>query len=344
MKILGIETSCDETAVALVEGEGDSVRVVKSLVASQVKDHAKYGGVVPEVAARKHVDVLFGLLMAAKIDRTGQGIDAIAVTRGPGLAPALRVGTEAAKTLATLWGKPLVGVNHLEGHLYSVLLGTTPGRALSQVTACRLSFPALGLIVSGGHTELVLISDYGKYELIGETRDDAAGEAYDKVAKLLELGYPGGPIISKLAKEGDRTAINFPRPMLESGDFDFSFSGLKTAVLYYLRDNGSGIMDKADVCASFQEAVIDVLVAKTAKAIEQFAPNSVLLGGGVSANPRLRSRLKSAVKKHGLDLLTAPIKYTGDNAAMIATVGYFRARANEFDDPLKLSVEPNLEL
>ncbi|MFH1433677.1 MAG: hypothetical protein ABIG32_02190, partial [Candidatus Uhrbacteria bacterium] len=169
-------------------------------------------------------------------------------------------------------------------------------------------------------------------------------EAYDKVAKLLELGYPGGPIISKLAKEGDRTAINFPRPMLESGDFDFSFSGLKTAVLYYLRDNGSGIMDKADVCASFQEAVIDVLVAKTAKAIEQFAPNSVLLGGGVSANPRLRSRLKSAVKKHGLDLLTAPIKYTGDNAAMIATVGYFRARANEFDDPLKLSVEPNLEL
>ena len=223
-------------------------------------------------------------------------------------------------------------MNHLEGHVYSVLLSKN----------AQIEFPALGLIVSGGHTELVMMSDYGKYELIGETRDDAAGEAYDKVAKLLELGYPGGPIISKLAKEGNKTAINYPRPMLESGDFDFSFSGLKTAVLYYLRDNKK--ISKANVCASFQEAVVDVIAAKTAKAIEQFAPKSVILGGGVSADLRLRSQLKRVAKQHGLDLLTAPIKYTGDNAAMIATAGYFRARENQFVDPLKLTVEPNLDL
>ncbi len=350
MRIMGIETSCDETAVALLEGERDSLRVRKSLVASQVKDHAKYGGVVPEIAARKHVDVLFGLLGAAKVPRSGRGIDVIAVTRGPGLAPALRVGVEAAKTLALIWDKPLVGVNHLEGHIYSVLLGVTAGRL------SKIRFPALCLIVSGGHTELVLMQDHGKYELIGETRDDAAGEAFDKVAKLLGLGYPGGPIVSELAQSGSKTAINFPRPMLESGDFDFSFSGLKTAVLYYLqpfqknsdrRKKGTlklSRRDRANICASFQEAVVDVLVAKTLKAIEEYQPRSVLLAGGVSANPRLRSRLRSTVKNQGLDLLSAPIKYTGDNAAMIATAGYFRARSKEFDDPLTLSVEPNLEL
>ncbi len=348
MKILGIETSCDETAVALVEGEGDRVKVEKSLVASQIKDHAEYGGVVPEIAARKHVDVLFGLLEASEISKNGDGIDAIAVTRGPGLAPALRVGVAAAKTLATLWKKPLVGANHLEGHIYSTLLGPTPPAAGSKVTDLRLSFPAVCLLVSGGHTEIVLMKDHGVYEHIGETRDDAAGEAFDKVAKLLGLEYPGGPIVSKMAEDGDPAAIDFPRPMMDSGDFDFSFSGLKTAVLYHLQAS----QKKSDrtksattnVCASFQEAVVDVLVGKTMKAVEEHQPKSVILGGGVSANQRLRSRLQEEVKQAGLEFLVAPIKYTGDNAAMIAAAGYFRARNKDFSDPMTLVAEPNLKL
>ena len=351
MQILGIETSCDETAVAVVEGNGDQVQIKESLVASQIKDHAKYGGVVPEIAARKHVDVLFGLLEAIGVDRSGDGIDAIAVTRGPGLAPALRVGVAAAKTLSLLWDKPLVGANHLEGHIYSVLLGVSSDKL--HITS--LKFPAICLLVSGGHTEIVLMKDHGVYEHIGETRDDAAGEAFDKVAKLLGLGYPGGPIVSKLAAEGDSGAIEFPRPMLKSGDYDFSFSGLKTAVLYHLQNSGI-ITDRlkspknkpgkevVDICASFQEAVVDVLVSKTMKAVAEYQPKSVVLGGGVSANERLRSRLADATQEAGLEFYAAPIEYTGDNAAMIAAAGYFRAQAKQFDDPRTMVAEPNLKL
>jgi len=333
MKVLGIETSCDETAVAILNATEDKLKITSELVASQIKDHAKYGGVVPEIAARKHVDVLFGLLDVAGVDRTGKDIDVIAVTQGPGLAPALRVGVEAAKTLATLWNKPLVGVNHLEGHLYSVLLD-----AKSQ-----LQFPALALVVSGGHTELVLMKDHGEYELIGETRDDAAGEAFDKVAKLIGLPYPGGPEISKLAEEGNRAAIELPRPMIESSDFDFSFSGLKTAVLYHLKDNPD--TDKADLCASFEQTVVDVLVAKTKKAIKKYDPKSVMLVGGVSANKYLREQMQQMTgEEFGLSIYLPPLSYTGDNAAMIAVAGYFQAKDKNFSKPEELTIKANLNL
>ncbi len=333
MKILGIETSCDETAVALLEANGENFVIESELVASQIKDHAKYGGVVPEVAARKHVDVLFGLFDATGVDRTGKEIDLIAVTRGPGLAPALRVGVEAAKTLSTFWNKPLVGVNHLEGHICSVLLDNR----------ARLQFPALVLVVSGGHTELVIVKGQGEYELIGETRDDAAGEAFDKVAKLIGLPYPGGPEVSRLATQGDRSAISLPRPMLDSPGFDFSFSGLKTAVLYHLKDNPE--TDKIDLCASFEEAVVEVLVTKTKKAIDKYNPKLVLLVGGVSANKYLRERMQQmTAEEFGLSLLLAPLQYTGDNAAMIAVAGYWQASRQDYSDPLILTINANLNL
>lgn len=333
MKILGIETSCDETAVALLEADGDNFIIESELVASQTKDHAKYGGVVPEVAARKHVDVLFGLLEAAGVDQSGEGVDVIAVTRGPGLAPALRVGVEAAKTLATLWNKPLVGVNHLEGHICSVLLDSR----------ARLQFPSLALIVSGGHTELVLMKDHGVYELLGQTRDDAAGEAFDKVAKLIGLSYPGGPEVSKLAEQGDRQAVELPRPMIESPDYDFSFSGLKTAVLYHLKDNPD--TNQADLCASFEQAVVDVLVAKTKKAIKQYDPKSVMLVGGVSANQFLREQMQQMTgEEFGLSIYLPPLSYTGDNAAMIAVAGYWQAKRDDFSDSLQLTIDTNLNL
>ncbi len=335
MKILGIETSCDETALAIASGSGDTVMIEKSVVLSQIKKHAKYGGVVPEVAAREHIKALFPML-EHELPRDGKGIDVIAVTCGPGLAPALRVGVEAAKTLAWIWKKPLVGVNHLEGHIYANWITE------SQVP----SFPALCLIVSGGHTELILMHDYGKYERLGETLDDAAGEAFDKVAKMLGLGYPGGPEIAKLAEGGNKEAFDFPRGLIERPGFDFSFSGLKTSVLYKLRkltdDRGDEFDEKTrrDVAASFQEAVVDVLVQKTLRAAKKHAPSSIILAGGVAANKELRSRLTSQAE----NVFVPELKYSMDNAAMIAAAGYFRARAEDFVDPLKLEADPNLEL
>ncbi|TAK03365.1 tRNA (adenosine(37)-N6)-threonylcarbamoyltransferase complex transferase subunit TsaD [Patescibacteria group bacterium] len=336
MRILGIETSCDETAVALVDNEDGKVRVVSSLVSSQVDIHVKYGGVVPEVAARSHVDVLFPLLEQLGVPRDGKGIDAIAVTAGPGLVPALRVGVEAAKTLAWAWKKPLVAVNHLEGHLYSVWL-----RGGAEMDP---AFPCLALLVSGGHTELILMTGHGQYELLGATRDDAAGEAFDKVAKLLGLPYPGGPAISKLAKEGDPSTIAFPRPMLESGDLDFSFSGLKTAVAVYLEQHPDASV--ADVSASFQEAVVDTLVTKTVAAVMKHHPASVSLVGGVAANASLRARLGDAVASARPDATyhVPDLAFTGDNAAMIAAAGSFRALAKDFTDPLTLAADPNMRL
>ena len=330
MRILGIESSCDETAIAIVSGNGGDLVIEKSLIASQAALHAKYGGVVPEVAAREHIDAIFPLLLESGIPRDGSGIDAIAVTSGPGLVPALRVGVELAKTLAWAWGKPLVGVNHLEGHLYS--------------TFKTIEFPALALLVSGGHTEIVLMKDHGVYERVGATRDDAAGEAFDKVAKLLGLGYPGGPAVSKAAESGDPMAIAFPRPMMESGDFDFSFSGLKTAVAVRRRENPDDRIE--DVCASFQAAVVDVLVTKTMRAVEKFEPKCLILAGGVSANKALRDELKISLGRtnDSVKFLIPDLTLTGDNAAMIAAAGYYHALRGDFCDPLTLVADPNMEL
>ena len=333
MRVLGIETSCDETAVALVDNDQGALRVVTSLVSSQIDIHAKYGGIVPEVAARRHVDALFPLLEEAGIPHDGAGIDAIAVTAGPGLVPALRVGVEAAKALAWAWKKPLVGVNHLEGHLYSAWFSTpTP------------AFPSLALLVSGGHTELIFMKDHGRYELVGATRDDAAGEAFDKAGKLLGLPYPGGPKIDKLALDGDPSAIAFPRPMMESKDFDFSFSGLKTAVAVYVKQGGlggQGLARVEDICASFQEAVVDVLVTKTIAAATRYRPASVLLSGGVAANKALQKELKAQSYKLKANFLVAPAKYNTDNAVMIGVAGYMAyLRKKKF----KIEAQGNLSI
>jgi N6-L-threonylcarbamoyladenine synthase len=349
MRILGIETSCDETSVAVVRKNGDRLEVEKNLVFSQIKDHAPFGGVVPELAARRHVDLLFPLLTASGISHTGRSIDAVAVTTGPGLVAALRVGVEAAKTLALIWKKPLVSVNHLEGHLYSVYLPSTLPTPRGAVVSPPkpLEFPALCLIVSGGHSELVLMRDHGVYEPVGATRDDAAGEAFDKVANMLGLAYPGGPSVARRAVDGNAEAVAFPRPMIDSGDFDFSFSGLKTAVLVYLKAHPvDSSRARADVCASFQEAIVDVLVAKTIRAVERLAPHSVILTGGVSANTRLRTELAYRLKTAAPNVraVFAPLEFTSDNAAMIAVAGAFRAERKQFSDPLTLRADPHLRL
>jgi N6-L-threonylcarbamoyladenine synthase len=330
MKILGIESSCDETAVALVRETDGVFEIEENLVASQVDIHKKYGGVVPEVAARQHTERFMPLLYEAGIPRDGEGIDAVAVTYGPGLPPALRIGVELGKTLAWSWETPLTAVNHLEGHIASVWFEGAP------------ALPAIALLVSGGHTELILVRDIGDYELIGMTRDDAAGEAFDKVAKMLELGYPGGPEISKAAESGDSQAIEFPRPMLDSGDFDFSFSGLKTAVLVYLREHEE--INSANIAAGFEAAVVDTLAVKTKRAVERYSPKSLIVAGGVSANQELRSRLKRDYADSDVSVHIADLSLTGDNAAMIASAGVFHAEREQFVDPLTLGADPNARL
>ncbi|MFH1088950.1 MAG: tRNA (adenosine(37)-N6)-threonylcarbamoyltransferase complex transferase subunit TsaD [Candidatus Uhrbacteria bacterium] len=356
MRILGLETSCDETSVAVIESNDNRSFVIeKSLIASQAAKHAEYGGVIPEVAARCHVEVMFPLLEAAGVSRDGSGIDFIAVTAGPGLVPALRIGVEAAKALSFAWEKPLIAVNHMEGHLASVFLPSIKEPGATQILP---ELPAVCLLVSGGHTELLLMKDFCEYELLGKTRDDAAGEAFDKVAKLLGLQYPGGPEISRRALNGNRTAVNFPRPMLDSHDFDFSFSGLKTAVAVYLKNNPltpplhhsplrEGSEGQAatpsleDICASFEQAAIDVLVEKTRRAVEKFQPKSVIVSGGVSANTFLRQEMKN---KLSLPVVFPFIEFTGDNAAMIAAAGAWRAAQHESVDPLRVEADPNLRL
>lgn len=336
MHILGIESSCDETAIALLHGEGDRVRLLSSVVRSQIDIHEVFGGVVPEVAAREHLEVIAPMLHKHLI-KDGSTIDAIAVTAGPGLAPALRVGVETAKALAWAWNKPLVPICHLEGHIYASWLGEgeTP------------IFPALALVVSGGHTELVLMKDHGVFERLGETLDDAAGEAFDKVAKMLGLPYPGGPQIDALALKGDPKAFNFPRALLDRDDFAFSFAGVKTAVLYALRKQDDQLGDeqfRADVAASFQAAVIDALLVKTSRAIKKTAPASVILAGGVAANVELRKRLNDVCQELDVPLFVPLFAYSLDNAAMIAAAGYFRAREGKFVDPLTLLVDPNMDI
>ena len=332
MKILGIETSCDETSVALLNDEGGILQVVKNLVYSQIPIHRQYGGVVPEVAARRHIEKIAPLIRTILNFKP----DVVAVTAGPGLATALLVGVETAKTLSYLLKIPLVRINHIEGHIYSNFLN-------KKTSETNKIFPALCLIVSGGHTELILMNKHLHYKLVGQTRDDAVGECFDKVGKILNLPYPGGPEVAKLAAQGNPQTVTFPRPMIDSPDFDFSFSGLKTAVLYHIQKNKTSTKD---VCASFQQAALDVLVNKTLKAIKKYKVKTFLTGGGVAANLELQRQLNQTIKKQSPRVNYLPIKpkFCGDNAAMIAAAGYFNAKNKKFIDWKKIKMDPNWEL
>ena len=427
MKILAIETSCDETSVAIIEGKGKlknpSFEILSNVVLSQIKLHAHWGGVVPMMAKREHSKNLIVILekslrkssfLISKseflISKQIQNsklriinkilerepelmerflkfipiikppkIDAIAVTVGPGLEPALWVGINFAKALAFVWNKPIVAVNHMEGHMAAILLQN--GRISNfqfpiskQITKSnfknkkQIQFPALALLVSGGHTELVLIKKWGDYKIIGQTRDDAAGECFDKTARMIELPYPGGPQISKQAeifkkypltfrmggwarREMEKEAFNIklPRPMIDSKDYDFSFSGLKTATLYMLRDMKERHINIGDftpmICNEIQQAIVDVLITKTMKAAKEFNAKSIILGGGVAANQELRAQMKKAVKELTSTALYLPsAKLTTDNAAMIGAAGYLRAVNSDFTKPEKLEAQGNLGL
>ncbi|MBT5338326.1 tRNA (adenosine(37)-N6)-threonylcarbamoyltransferase complex transferase subunit TsaD [Candidatus Falkowbacteria bacterium] len=359
MKILAIETSCDETAASVVEVNRGNFNVLSNVVSSQEKVHAKYGGIVPEVAARLHVEKILPIVDLAikKAKVTWPKIDYIAVTAGPGLISSLMVGVETAKTLAYAHNKPLVKVNHIEGHLLSILGARKKESKKEKKQHSRqlnkpnqLKFPAVGLVVSGGHTQIILVEDYLKYKLIGETRDDAAGEAFDKVAKILGLGYPGGPAISAMAEKGQgakvkEQGIKLPRPMLDSPNFDMSFSGLKTAVLYAWRDlKDKSANSRAEVAKEFQDAVVEVLVTKTLKAAKKYNAKMVILGGGVSANSALRETLSYAATKQNLSLLIPELKLTGDNAVMIGMAAYYHIQNKDFVEPFNLRADPQWEL
>lgn len=344
MVILGIETSCDETAASVLQYSRGKCMVRSNEVYSQIAVHAKTGGVVPEVAAREHclkiTPVLAAALKNAKVKPAE--LDAIAVTSGPGLITALMVGVEAGRTLAYRFGKPLIGVNHIAGHVSANWLTNEPIR-----------FPALCLVVSGGHTELLLMKHRDTYQCIGRTLDDAAGEAFDKVAKLMRLGYPGGPAVSKLAEKGGSDAYTLPRPMIHSKNFDFSFAGIKTAVMYMVegvpgkaKRRGAQPLNAADMAASFQQAVIDVLVTKTIRASREYHCKSVLLAGGVAANKQLRMQMEAAVDSTlpGTRYYQPPIEYCGDNAAMIAARGAFAFERNKKWPWQKVVADPNWEL
>lgn len=393
MRILAIETSCDETAISIIEARGTkhtpNFTVLSNIVSSQIAVHKKFGGVVPNIALREHQKNLVPILLTALkeaqlyksrtflqnidhaerinqvypfipvarprgipgkvrakqkshtfsntlihrcikvLDRepelaklflkifglTKPRLNAIAVTQGPGLEPALWVGINFAKALSMLWNVPIVPVNHMEGHIFSALLEK------NRKGLKKISFPALALLVSGGHTELVLIKKWGSYKIIGETLDDAVGEAFDKVARMLSLGYPGGPAISKRAEGGDSKAILFPRPMITAKNFDFSFSGLKTAILYYLRDHKK--INISDVAASFQQATIDVLVSKTIRALKEYKAKTLILGGGVSANKLLRQTLTDIIPEK-TNFFAPDFSMTGDNALMIGLAAFFK--------------------
>jgi N6-L-threonylcarbamoyladenine synthase len=326
--VLGIETSCDETAAALVI---DGSSVLSSVVSSQVDLHARFGGVVPEIASRAHVQLLMPVLAEVLVEAgiDGDGVDAVAATVGPGLVGSLLVGISAAKALALVWGVPFVGVNHLEAHLYAAFLEEPD-----------LEPPLVVLLVSGGHTLLVAMEGHGRYRQLGTTVDDAAGEAFDKVARFLGLGYPGGPVIDRVAVRGDPGAVRFPRAMLDEG-YDFSFSGLKTAVVTYVRKHPD--VASEDVAASFQEAVVDVLVAKARAAAREVGARGLCLAGGVAANSLLRERTLAACEEDGLRPFLPSRELCTDNAAMVAAAGWWRLQR---DGPTGLDAGalPNLRL
>ncbi len=334
--ILAIETSCDETAAAVLK---DGRQVLSSIVGFQWDIHRRHGGVVPELACRRHIEIIYPITEEAikKAGITLNNLDAIAVTSGPGLIGALLVGVSFAKALSYSLNVPLVSVNHLEGHLWAISLEK------------RISKPFIGLVVSGGHTNIYIVEDIGKYKLLGSTLDDAAGEAFDKVARILGLGFPGGPAIERYGLNGNPEAVSFPRPLLKRTGVDFSFSGMKTAVLSYVR----GMFDvrhvddipqalegkdqfKADVAASFQQAVVDVIVSKTISAAKKTGINRIVISGGVACNKLLRERMKSDGEKHGIKVYIPSPQYCTDNAAMIAWVGYRYYKKGIFAD-LKLN-------
>lgn len=331
MNILGIETSCDETAAAVWLDD----HLGSNIIASQ-DVHKLYGGVVPELASRAHVKLIWPVvgraLAEANISRND--LDGIAVTYGPGLAGALLVGMNFAKGLALALGKPLVGINHIEGHVFS-----------NSVLVAGPKPPFLSLIISGGHTQLVRVTEWGKYEILGKTRDDAAGEAFDKVAKMLDLPYPGGPAIDKLAKEGDPAYIDFPRGKFKDSELDFSYSGLKTAVLYHWQslDPNAREAHKADVAASFQEAAVQVLVERSLLALQKYDLNQLAMAGGVACNSLLRVKLKTASVEHDFELFYPPPILCTDNAAMIARAGKFYLEKGVLSD-FSLPVKPALKL
>ncbi len=327
--VLGIETSCDETAAALVLGGHD---VVSSVVSSQIEIHADFGGVVPEIASRAHLEALNPVIARAIVEAGVEPtrIDAVACTHGPGLIGALLVGVSAAKSIALAWDLPYVGVNHMEAHLYSAFLEDP-----------TLEFPLLVVLVSGGHTLLVEMRGHGDYRIVGQTIDDAAGEAFDKVARYLGLGYPGGPAIDKAALTGDPTAIRFPRALSDPDNFDFSFSGLKTAVVNYVRKHPDAAT--ADIAASFQAAVVDVLVTKARAAARRVGATGIVLGGGVAANSLLREELLGACAADGIRGFLPSRAMCTDNAAMIAAAGWHRLRSDG-PTPLDAGAYPNLRL
>ncbi|MBI4535093.1 MAG: tRNA (adenosine(37)-N6)-threonylcarbamoyltransferase complex transferase subunit TsaD [Ignavibacteriae bacterium] len=339
MIILGIETSCDETSAAVLDGG-----TVKSNVISSQLVHARYGGVVPELASRAHQRMIIEVVDEAltKAGVTKNDLQSIAATQGPGLAGALLVGLCFGKAMAYGLQVPFVGINHMEGHLYSNFL-----------TKEKPSYPFVSLIVSGGHSMLVHVKAPFEHRVLGQTRDDAAGEAFDKVAKMLGLGYPGGPVIDKLSVDGNPRAINFPRSYLNHDTFDFSFSGIKTAVLYYLKHQGLFDPDLgelsinqqhlADICASFQEAVVDVLVSKTLLAANELNVKVIALAGGVSANSSLRKRMKHETEKRHFKLFYPPLEYCMDNAAMIAYVGWMKLQ-RQIESGFDIPAVANLEL
>lgn len=330
MLLLGIETSCDDTATAVVES-GRFVRA--SVSTNQDAFHAKYGGIVPEIASRQHVALLSAAVEDA-VERAGttlQQIDGIAVTRGPGLIGSLVVGVAAAKALAFALDKPLYGVNHLHGHIFAAFLDRDDVP----------QYPFLALLVSGGHSQLVEVESATHMRIIGRTKDDAAGEAYDKTARLLGLGFPGGPALDKLAKNGNAEAIAFPRHRADAGSLDMSFSGLKTAVRYYVESPEGAAAEKADVAASFQSAVIDVLMQRVDAAFERRAYTSVVLSGGVAANSALQAALRAWGERNGIPAFIPPPKYCTDNAAMIAAAADYQGEAIRVD-PLTLTANPNL--
>lgn len=333
MNILAIESSCDETAAAVVQ---DGRKVLSNIISSQIEIHKLYGGVVPEIASRKHIEKVIQVVDEAlkEASLTMDEIDAVAVTYGPGLVGALLVGVSAAKSIAFAHNKPLIGVHHIEGHI-----------SANYIENGELEPPFLCLVVSGGHTNLVIVKDYGEYEVLGKTRDDAAGEAFDKVARAIGLGYPGGPKIQKISEEGNKDAIAFPRAKVADNPFDFSFSGLKSSVLNYINScemKGEEI-NKADIAASFQEAVVDVLVSHTIEGAKQLGFKKIAMAGGVASNTVLREEMKEACERRGFKFYhPSPILCT-DNAAMIGAAAYYDYKKGLISD-LTLNAVPNLKL
>lgn len=339
MKILGIESSCDETGVAIVE---DGQKILTNVISSSVNLHKKYGGIVPEVAAREQVKVIIPAIQEALngADLNWENIDAIGVTVGPGLIGSLLVGTEIAKTLSSVLDKPLVPVNHLIGHIYANWL--TSGNSKQSAVSKQPQFPLVALIVSGGHTDLIYMKGHGQCKWLGGTRDDAAGEAFDKVARLLGLGYPGGPEIEKIADKGNPKTFNLPRPMIDSTDWDFSFSGLKTAVVNLVHSSKFIVHSKknvADIAASFQQAIADVLVKKTLAAAKKFGAKTIVVGGGVAANLALRSQLPDYSRKLGINVRFPNIKLCIDNGAMVASAAFYNFKPVPAE---KIQAQPGL--